>query len=116
MTHLDLTPVEFEALRTNFSMSPSYSDLFVGLWHASQFHYSLKMHPNKPFTTAFIQDVTGDIHFNREDVCYTLLIAVFFTLIRHVFERYLCVVGVSVLEPHGRADRSFLISAIRSTT
>ena len=113
MTHLGLSATDLQALKTNFSMSPSYTDLFVGLWHASQFHYSIKMYPNKTFIAAFIKDLTGDIHFEREEVFCTILIAVLFTLIRHVFERYICVVGVSVSEPHGRRDRSLLVSAIR---
>lgn len=97
MAHPYLSFDELQAVKTNFTMSPSYANLVIDLWHAFNLHYTIKMHPNISFTKAFLKDLTGDIHFDREDVFFIISIAVLFTIIRFLFERFICRVGVSII-------------------
>ncbi|CAF1365976.1 unnamed protein product [Rotaria magnacalcarata] len=86
-----------QGLKGNFSMSPSYIDLLIDLRRTLMWYYSPTMWRDYVFPTSFINDFTRQCYFQQKDVYYTLLIAVFITLIRYAFESCISTLLISRL-------------------
>ena len=93
-----LTPeqiVEWEGLKGNLSLSPTYIDLVAGIWNVVSWYYRPHMWSNYHFPQSFVDEFTANFYVTTDLFYYIVLIAVLVTLLRYQFERVLCKVRSS---------------------
>jgi len=80
----------WENLKGNFSMSPTYIDLFNDTWRIVKWYYAPDMWHGYVFPHSFIDEFTRHYDFPLHEVYYIIYAALFITLLRFVFERIIC--------------------------
>ena len=90
MAYLYVSHEEAEALKDNFSTSPSYIDLVTDVWRTIKWYFAPKMWHNYVFPDSFIDDFTRHFYFDLNEIYYIFIVAFLITLIRYIFERYIC--------------------------
>lgn len=73
-----------------YSTDPGYNDLFFDLFKALTYYYRAENWGDYKFPQSFFHDIRR--YFNSPfDDCYPVLyIALFFTILRYVFEIFIC--------------------------
>lgn len=84
---------EWKNLKGNFTTSPNYIDLIMGMWTAMSWYYKPSMWRDYKIPQTFIDDFTRHFHFPIHEVYYILYIAIFITILRYLFERFICKVS-----------------------
>lgn len=93
MTHPHLTAEQVENwknLKGNFTLTPNYIDLVKDIWSTIRWYYSPYMWRGYTFPDSFIDEFTRHFYFPINQVYYIIYIAIFITLLRYSFERFLC--------------------------
>ena len=97
MAHSPLTTEQLENwkdLKGNFTFTPNYIDLIKGIWNTISWYYAPYMWKNYTFPYSFIDEFTRHFYFPIHQVYYIVYIAIIITLMRYLFERYICKVNV----------------------
>ncbi|CAF1088995.1 unnamed protein product [Rotaria sordida] len=81
---------EWKNLKGNFTLTPNYIDLIIGIWTAMSWYYRPYMWRNYTFPRSFIEDFTRHFYFSIHQVCYIVYIAIFITILRYLFENIIC--------------------------
>lgn len=93
MPHPFLTDEQIEEWKTiqgNCSFTPTYVDLFRGMWRVISWYYKPSMWKDYRFPQAFIDDFTRHFIFPAHQIFYIICIALFITFLRFIFEKYFC--------------------------
>ena len=93
MAHPHLTTEQIEEwknLQGNFTTTPNYLDLFRGLRNALSWYYRPHMWRDYKFPQSFIEDFTRHFDFPLYEVYYIIYIAIVITILRYLFEKFLC--------------------------
>lgn len=84
-----------ETNKTNYSLDPTYSDLIVDAIKAVKWYYREdNWFGCNTFPYGFVDEFKHLFHFPLHEVYYIVYIAVFFTLIRYLFEYQVCKVKI----------------------
>jgi len=97
MAHPYLTTEQLEVwkdLKGNFTTTPNYIDLITGIWNVISWYYKPRMWNNYTFPQSFIEDFTKHFHFPIHEIYYIVYIAIFITILRYLFEKFLCKVSL----------------------
>jgi hypothetical protein len=90
-SHLTAEQVEhFKDLKGNFTLSPNYIDLVKGIWTTISWYYAPQMWRGYTFPRSFIDEFTRHFYFPINQIYYILYIAIFITILRYLFERFVC--------------------------
>ena len=81
---------EWRSLKGNFTLTPNYIDLVVGIWNTISWYYKPQMWRSYKFPRSFIDDFTRHFYFPIYQVYYIIYIAIFITILRYLFEKYFC--------------------------
>jgi len=81
---------EWKNLKGNFTITPNYMDLIIGIWNTISWYYKPKMWKDYVFPQSFIEDFTRHFYFPINQVYYIVYIAILITLLRYLFERFIC--------------------------
>ncbi|CAF3453112.1 unnamed protein product [Rotaria sp. Silwood1] len=101
MAHPHLTAEQlknWKNLQGNFTLTPNYIDLVNGIWNTISWYYAPPMWNNYTFPESFINEIAKHFYFPRNQIYYIVFIAIFITLIRYSFERFICKPLVNYLE------------------
>lgn len=93
MAHSALNPERIELLKDlkgNYTTTPTYIDLVLGIWNTISWYYAPPMWKDYVFPESFIHEITRHFYFPLNQISYILYIAVLITLIRYLFERFIC--------------------------
>jgi hypothetical protein len=96
MTHSHITAEQLENLKDlkgNFTLTPNYIDLVKGIWSTIGWYYGPKMMRGYTFPHSFIDDIKRYFYFPLNQIYYIVYIAILITLIRYLFEKYICKVS-----------------------
>jgi len=96
MAHSYRTPEQLEDwknLKGNFTITPNYIDLVVGIWNGISWYYRPHMWQNYSFPRSFIEDFTEHFYFPVHEIYYIIYIAIFITILRYLFEKFICKVS-----------------------
>lgn len=84
---------EWKNLKGNFTTTPTYLDLFTGLWNTLSWYYRPHMWRDYRFPQSFIEDFTRHFYFPLHEVYYIIYIALLITAMRYAFEKVICKVS-----------------------
>lgn len=92
MTDFNLTErlANLRHLKGNVTFAPNYVDLVRGIWNVASWYYSPSMWKDYVFPHSFVEEFTRYFHFPLYQASYIIYIAIFITLLRYVFEKFLC--------------------------
>lgn len=96
MAHASLTTeqlAEWKNLKGNYTTTPNYLDLFTGMCNTISWYYRPHMWRNYRFPQSFIDDFTRHFYFPLHEVFYIVYIAIFITIMRYAFEKFICKVS-----------------------
>ena len=91
---------EWKLLKGDFTRSPTYVDLLTGVWNVLAWYYKPSMWRGYRFPQSFIDDFTRHFDFPLNQISYIVYIALFITLLRYSFERFICKVKATADSPH----------------
>jgi hypothetical protein len=103
MAHSHLTTEQIEEwknLKGNFTTTPNYIDLIVGIWNVTSWYYRPHMWRDYKIPQSFIGDFTRHFHFPIHEVYYIIYIAILITLLRYLYEKFICKVRCSIFSSH----------------
>jgi len=81
---------DWKNLKGNFTESPNYFDLLTGIWHIVSWYYRPSMWHDYHIPQTFIDDFTRHFVFPIREIYYIVYIAVLITILRYIFEKFLC--------------------------
>ncbi|CAF0882433.1 unnamed protein product [Adineta steineri] len=81
---------EWKNLKGNFTTTPNYIDLIVGMWTAISWYYKPHMWRDYKIPQSFIEDFTRHFYFPMNQIYYIIYIAIVVTILRYLFEKYIC--------------------------
>jgi len=84
---------DWKNLKGNFTTTPNYIDLVVGIWNGISWYYRPHMWDNYTFPRSFIEDFTEHFYFPVHEIYYIIYIAIFITILRYLFEKFICKVS-----------------------
>jgi hypothetical protein len=84
---------EYKNLKGNFTTTPNYIDLITGIWTALSWYYKPKMWRDYAFPRSFIEDFIRHFYFPINEVYYIIYIAILITILRYLFEKFICKVS-----------------------
>lgn len=93
MPHPHLTDEQlkyFQNLQGNFTLTPNYLDLIKGIYNVITWYYGPKLWQNYRFPDSYINEIARYFYFPLHEVFYIVYIAIFITLLRYAFERFIC--------------------------
>ena len=93
---------EWKNLKGNFTTTPNYLDLVVGIWNTISWYYKPRMWRDYAFPGSFIEDFTRHFYFPIHEIYYILYIAILITISRYLYEKYICKVRSKDLREHFR--------------
>ena len=73
---------EWKNLKGNFTTSPNYIDLILGIRNVLSWYYRSHMWRGYTFPRSFIEDFTRHFYFPLHEVCYIVYITIIITLLR----------------------------------
>lgn len=111
MAHSHLIDERLEYLKGNFTLSPNYLDLVKGIWNTISWYYAPRMWQDYTFPNSFIDEFTQHFYFPMKQVYYIVYIAIVITIIRYLFERFICKPSVDWLELTSLNKKKFPESA-----
>ncbi|CAF3032443.1 unnamed protein product [Rotaria socialis] len=90
-SHLTIEQLEdWKNLKGNFTATPNYIDLIIGIWNTISWYYKPYMWRDYSFPHSFVEDFTRHFYFPVNQVYYIVYIAIFITLLRYLFENFIC--------------------------
>lgn len=90
----------------SYTTNPGYLDLVRDMFTAAKLYYSHEQWHNYTFPAGFIQDFKKYYHFNTNDYFLILYIAIASTLIRYLFELYLCKPIINYMKLDDKSSRA----------
>lgn len=78
----------------SFTTNPGYYDLVSDLYSAIKWFYGPEMWQNYTFPQSFFNDFQKYYSFEHDDYFIIIYIAIIITILRYLFEMYLCNVSV----------------------
>ncbi len=113
MGHLTTEQIEeWKNLKGNFTTTPNYIDLLVGIWNVTSWYYKPNMWHDYKFPQTFIEDFIRHFHFPIYEVYYIIYIAIFITILRYLYEKFICKVSFSIYSSHSFFFLSLAISKL----
>jgi len=92
MAHPYLTSEQLENwkdLKGNFTHTPNYLDFVKDIWNVLSWYYAPKMWKGYVFPQSFFDEFTRHFYFPLYQVYYIIYIAIFITILRYLFERFI---------------------------
>ncbi|CAF2546525.1 unnamed protein product [Rotaria sp. Silwood2] len=81
---------EWKNLKGNFTITPNYIDLIKGIWNAISWYYRPCMWHDYMFPRSFFEEFTRHFYFTINQAFYIVYIAIFITILRYLFENFIC--------------------------
>lgn len=97
MSHPFLTNeqiAEWESLKGNMTTSPNYLDLISGISKVVMWYYKPSMWSNYRIPQSFNEEIMRHFHVEFYEIVNILLIAIFITFLRYMFEYKFCRVNL----------------------
>lgn len=89
----------------SYTTNPSYVDLVSGMYKAMRWHYRADNWDGYTFPNGFFKDMVRYYDFPLVDMLPILYFAILFTVIRYLFEIFICKPLTSWLKIESRSDR-----------
>jgi hypothetical protein len=78
----------------SFTTNPGYYDLFNDLYSALTWFYAPEMFSNYSFPKTFFDDFQKYYYFEHDDYFLIIYIGIIITILRYIFELYICNVSI----------------------
>lgn len=84
------------SINFGYTTNPGYIDLVVGAYKAIRWHYRFEDNnwENYTFPMTFMQELSQFYRFPYEELLSTFYLVVGFTLVRYLFEIFVCKVNI----------------------
>ena len=79
----------------SFTTNPGYYDLFNDLYSSLTWFYAPEMFKNYSFPKTFFDDFQKYYYFEHDDYFLIIYIGIIITILRYIFELYICNVSIT---------------------